>query len=305
MEQEKNNFEKLWRYKMFIEVKELQQMWWEPYIKTKYYLKKLILTGKIPADRSEEEKKQVEEIVLYDWLKVCINPQNDPNIDFYFKKNKKKAKEEEIKKILFLDYKKDISLYRRVKEIFFEKGKLRDVFKENEWQIRLRKIRTWFLKRYDWGTAIKLHRSLANKSKFESLDLVFPRLLCATLVGFTPLLFDSETWKLPLRLSLIEIILTFLFSFIFIYIYLSYECLKVAGDEKNISIFRRVLPILLLGTIASFIFSFIFYGIYIFYVNSYFQWSSLKIITFFASVALFIGVLIQTIWEEKTVTEPL
>lgn len=142
----------------------------------------------------------------------------------------------------------------------------------------------------------------------ESLDLIFPRLLCATLVGFTPLLFDSETWKLPPGLSAKEIIFTLLLSFISVYIYLSYECSKVAGDEKNISIFRRVLPILLWGTIASFIFSSIFYVIYFFYLNlnSYFQWhSSLNIITFFASVALFIGILIQIIWEEKTVTEPL
>lgn len=302
-EREKNNFVKLQHYKRFIELRGFQQIWWKPYMKTKYYLKELVLNGEINANVSEEEKKQAEEEAFYDWLKVCVNPQNDPNIDFYFKKENL-AKEDEVKKILF------------------EQGKLRDMFKENEWQIRLRKIRTWFLKRYDWGTAKKLHCNLTDKSKFEFLDVVFMRLQCATLVGFIPLLFESKTWTLPLKFKWLEIGSISLILFLLTLLYLSYDCSKAGGGERGISTFRRALIVLFVGVLPSLFYSFIFCGILSYYfidfgeavyndfdllsLGSYLQWGfSLKTITFFASVAFSIGILVQIIWEEKAVTEPL
>lgn len=285
-EQEKNDFEKLWNYKKYIEVKELQQTLWKPYIQTKYYLKELFLNDKI----SEETKKQAEEEVFYDWLKICINPQNDPNIDFYFKKENF-SKEEQVKKILFDD-----------------KDRLREIFKKNEWQIRLRKIRTWFLKRYNWNIAIKLHQNLRNKGMFEIFDLILLRLLCGILLGFIPLFSLPNIWTLPIVLNLFYLIP--LAGFVLIYF--SYECSKtVGGDKDTLSIFfNRALPVFCYSILLSFFFSYILYSIL---SNHFIDFKSvicreiypLKIIPFFAIVALYIGILIQIVWEDKTITEPL
>lgn len=283
---EKNDFVKLWNYKKYIEVKELQQTLWEQYIQTKYYLKELVLNDKI----SEEQRKKAEEEVFYDWLKICINPQNDPNIDFYFKKEKL-SKEAQVKKILFDD-----------------KGKLREIFKKNEWQIRLRRIRTWFLKRYNWNTAIILHWNLKNKGVFEIFDLIFLRLLCGILLGFIPLFSLPNIWTLPVDLnSFILIPLAGL-----VLIYFNYECNKTVGsDIDSISIFiNRVLPIFVYSILSSLFFSYIFYSVL---SNHFINFESvickeifpLKIIPFFAIVALSIGILVQIIWEDKTITEPL
>jgi hypothetical protein len=278
----------------------LTETYHESYLDAKYNLNQISLkSDKIPSDDKED--------AFYKWLKVCINSQNDPNIDFYFKKETKNlAKEEQVKKILFDN-----------------KGKLRDMFKENEWQIRLRKIRTWFLKRYDWVTAIKLHFSLTNTSKFECLDIIFLRFQCATLVGFIPLLFESKTWMLPLEFKWPEIGSISLILFLLALLYLSYDCSKVTGGDRGISTFGRALLVLFVfGVLPSLFYSFIFCGIlsyqfidfekalyndfYLRSLCSYLQWGfSPKIITFFAFIALSIGTLIQTIWEEKAVTEPL
>lgn len=283
---EKDNFDKLAHYKRYIEIKELQQIWWEQYIQTKYYLKELVLNNKI----SEEEKKDGEERVFYDWLKICINSENDPNIDFYFQK-RELSKEEQVNQILFDD-----------------KGKLRKTFENNEWQIRLRRIRTWFLKRYNLYTAIKLHQNLRNKGLFEIFDLMLPRLVCAILLGFIPLFSLPNIWTLPIDLKLLYLIP--LAGFVFIYFI--YECSKsVAGDKDTLSIsLNRVPPIFLYSIFWSFFFSYILYSIL---SNYYIDFNNvvcteiypLKIIPFFAIVALDIGILIQIIWEDKTVTEPI
>jgi hypothetical protein len=287
-DREKNDFIKLSYYKRFIEIKELQQNWWEPYLKTKYYLKELVIEGRTQGIGVEDINKHEDE-VLYDWLKVCINPEKDPNFDFYFQKETL-SKEEEVKKILF------------------DKGKLRERFDKNEWQIRLRRIRTWFLKRYNWTAAILLHRNIKNKGMFEIFDLVFLRLLCGILVGFLPLFSLPDIWKLPVDLNIsIPITLAVL-----VLIYFNYECYKTVGsDIDSISIFfKRVIPIFIYGIFLSLFFSYIFYSV----LSSHFidfesvickEIYPLKIIPFFAMVALSIGIIIQIIWEDKTITEPL
>lgn len=272
----------------YVELYDLKQIIFISYLDAKYHRNRIAIDlDKISLTDNENEN------IFYDWLKVCLNQQNDPNIDFYFK-YRNIVKEDEVKKILFDN-----------------QGNLRDLFKNKDWQIRLRKMRTWFLKRYDWWTSIKLYQSLKDKKRrwTEFLDLVFPRILCSILLGYSLIIFNSDLWVLPLRLNLYPVLITIAFL---ILIYLIYECSKIIDGEKNtFSIFKRVLPIFILGVVFSFIFSSILYGInscnFILFESFSCKEnidSSLRIISFFTFVAFSIGIIVQTIWEEKTITEP-
>ena len=295
----KEDFQKLSDYKALIEVEGFQIRWWESYTRTKYYLKELALRNKSLSAEDREE-------CFYDWLKICVNPEKNPNYDFYFEKER-------------LDHEK------QVKEILFdEKGVLRDIFKRLAWQIRLRKIKIWFLKRYDWRTAVKILRSLENRRMFDFVDLIFPRLLCAILIGFIPLIpliMTEEVWRLALGLNWWEIGVIFPSAFIFVLLYFRYECFKT---DRKIKSLPRAFKVGLWGVSASLFFSAIFCimfshhfidfesvahdGLwYVRYLNlgPFFLAFHGKIIIFFAAIALLIGILIQVIWEEKTITEPL
>lgn len=298
-------FSELLNCKIYIERMGLKEYWWERYIKVQQKLKDIALLSEELPDRENEK-----EAALYDWLKICINPEKNPNYDFYFEKEG-------------LDHEK------QVKEILFTKEGLRNIFKNPDWQIRLKKIRMWFIARYDVRTAYKLQKNLVGKKRFPlnliSLilsPLVPIRLICAILIGFIPLVFESEVWRLALRLSWADIFLISGVSVALIFYYLTYECHKITRGEKSaLSLFKRIMPTLIIGMLSSLLFSTIFYEMFFYhFINSEngickafqyiaigpFQWTFRpKIIIFFATIAFLIGILIQVIWEEKTVTEPL
>ncbi|MCL0058825.1 TIGR02587 family membrane protein [Dehalococcoidia bacterium] len=293
------NFSELLKCKVYIERMDLKEYWWESYIKVQQKLKDIAL-----QDKKDKLDKNEKEAALYNWLKICVNPEKNPNYDFYFEKER-------------LDHEK------QVKEILFdEKGALKDIFKSLAWQIRLRKIKIWFLKRYDWMTAFKMWWKLKNRRKFDFVDLIFPRLLCAILIGSIPLIMTEEVWRLALGLNWWEIGVIFLSAFIFVLLYFRYECFKT--DRKIKSLFPRVFKVGLWGVSASLFFSTIFCIMFshhfidfesvahdgLWYVRylklgPFFLAFHGKIIVFFATIALLIGILIQVIWEEKTITEPL
>jgi len=253
------------------------------YLMAKYHLKNIALNLiQIPIDkRSDALIMENLSDAFYDWLKVCTNPKYGSKINFYFEThNPPLFKEDEIKTILF------------------ENGELREMFKSKEWQIRLKKIKRWFLKRYDCKTSRKIHKNLINKQWFELLDFVFLRLICAILVGFIPFIFNPKIWDILINLGhlIFSTILIFL-----IFSYFIYECSKVIESEKSIiDICVRVSPIFIIGLLFSFLFSFVFYLVF-----SEYSVFSIQIGFFLASIAYFIGVLVQIIWEENTVAEPL
>lgn len=253
------------------------------YLMAKYHLKNIALNLiQIPIDK-RSDALIVENLsdAFYDWLKVCTNPKYGSKINFYFEThNPPLFKEDEIKTILF------------------KNGELREMFKSDEWQMRLKKIKLWFLKRYDFKTSMKIHTNLINKQWFELLDFFFLRLICAILVGFIPFIFNPGIWDMHIN-SLHFILSIVLISLIFLYFI--YECSRVIDSKKSIiDICTRVRPIFIYGLFASFLFSFVFY--HMFSEDSVF---SIKIGFFLAIIAYFIGVLVQIIWEENTVAEPL
>lgn len=256
---------------------ELKEKHTTAYLNAKFYQKKIALnSNKIPMNEKSD--------AFYDWLKVCINSKHGSIIDFYFKKqNPPLSKEDEIKTILF------------------ENGELREIFKSNEWQIRLKKIKRWFLIRYDWKNYNKINKNLINRQSFGWVDFIFLRLICAILVGFIPFVFNPEIWdmninRLDLLLSIV--LMPLIFS------YFIYECSKVIDSEKSIiDICARVIPIFIWGLIVSFIFSCTFY--LVFSENPVYSIEIVYILAFLAVIAYFIGIIVQIIWQENTVVEPL
>ena len=313
----KRDCDKLYNYYSYIEIEGYQQRYWEVYIETKYYLKELAVINKC-------ELKKSNELALYDWLKICMNLQNNPNYDFYFEKNSL-DKEEEIKQILFENN---------------GKGDLRDIFKDNgqichEWQIRLRTIAFWFLRRYNWFETRKILKQ-SNKCKPDMIILIFPRLFGAILIGFLLIVSSDNIIKFaePTQFNLWWYIGNGVI-FLAPSLYLFHECRKTMGNAalekcsqeavhnlKNIwgrsknkylihkmgtilsvlqTIRFRIIPVLIFGLLYSGTLSVILTKAGLLGST---EWN-LQRILFYALFAFLIGVFIQLIWEEKTVTEPL
>jgi len=294
VEEKKENFAILFQCKYFIEGKALTLRCWETYTKVKYYLKELAL------NQIQDKFDILKEEAFYHWLKICINPQREVNYDFYFEKNKL-DKEEEVRRILFEED---------------GKGRIRDIFTKDDWQIRLRTIADWFLKRYDIATARKIYKNINPhfKTCFDKVKLWVPRLIGAVFIGFLPLIMGQEIWELPLKLGWCWTVILSILSGGFAYLYLTLECYYIT--KKNKGVWGRAFKILCIGVLYSLIFALFitsimgkhfivsdelmrkgvdFFGIQIFFNN----------VIFFASAALLIGIFIQIFWEEKTITEPL
>jgi len=292
------NCNKLQKYKLFIEIEGLQLRWWESYITVKCHLKRLA------CENTCNDKKKNEE-AFYEWLKICVNSKKEPNYDFYLEK-KGFDKEVEVKQILFEDNGTD-----DIREIFKDdNGQIRD-----EWQIRLKTIASWFLKRYDLSTAMKILNS-CDKSRLDKINLILPRLLVAIFIGFLPLIFNQGTWELALNLGLWWVILISSLLIAISIFYFQFECYNITRNKKTAK--KRGLFVGIYGLVISLFFSII---IVIskgeFFVGYDYKTRGLNVlgriifledilfILIFASAALLIGIFIQIFWEEKTITESL
>lgn len=257
----------------------LKEKYFDSYLDAKYHLMIIVLNS-IKNDTIHEDDISN---ALYDWLKVCINSKHGSKIDFYFKMhNPPLFKENEIKTILF------------------ENGELREMFKDDDWQIRLKKIKLWFLKRYDFKTSLKIYINLTNRRKSELIDFLNLRLISAILVGFLPLVFKPDIWEMKidwydyaLAIILIPLIIG----------YFMYDCSKVIDSGKN-NILERVLPIFFYGLFISIISSVFIYFVF-FSGDPALSIEMDKRLAFLAIIAYFIGIIVQIIWQESTVVEPL
>jgi hypothetical protein len=178
-----------------------------------------------------------------------------------------------------------------------------------------RTVADWFLKRYHRKNAEAILNTM-EKSKLSVLDkikLYYPRLLGTILIGFLPLIAGQETWDLPHKLGY-ELIIPIIFAFFAVStLYLTYECYKIIDDKKEAS--KRAFRVGIWGLGVSFIFSMIICAtlgensVAKEYAENYWNFSAnmpfLRNVLFFAPSALLIGIFIQVIWEEKTITEPL
>ena len=293
-----DSFGKLKDYVEYLELYNLKDTLPESWFNAKRKLKKIALENNTLDTADKEE-------AFYDLLKICVNPQKEINYDFYFEKHRINKEDE-------------------VEEILFDKdkgGQLRGIFlmKEGDsqdWQIRLRTIADWFLKRYDFKNAKKILKNIDSKHKtvFDRIKLFSPRLWGAISIGFLPLIVGQETWELPLKLGWNLVSGLSILFLLIIFWYLRIECFNVTRDKTTVQ--KRAMSVCLRGFGISLIFStFIVYvmGEYSVITSDLkkkaFDFFGtplyLENIIFFTSAALLIGIFIQVFWEEKTITEPL
>lgn len=319
-----------------------------------------------------------------DWLRICVNTDNDKHNNFYF----------------------DISSHDREQEVcniifdIHKKGTLHQYFKDGIGVNYTYFLISWFLKHYNLSTTTKIISKIFLKkeysthlSRFQELKkfgcfftpllflvliimLVFsysnvsifqeisdrfisicsnieyfeninlfttillwaypltfiffflsilknfllwfkiflPRMIGGIVVGFFPLLFGEEAWKIINNLSDLEGSFLFIFSILFSGFYLYVEVHNTIKD-KIISFFRA-LRVLCLGLIESFIVGLIIMDLITIAYTPLLKFNYEPIVGLFGVIypkililyfplALLIGIFVQIIWEEKPITQPL
>ena len=151
--------------------------------------------------------------------------------------------------------------------------------------------------------------------------LYLPRLIIGIIVGYLPLLTGDIFWKIGIRSHPIIIAVISVVTIAGCYFYLRYEVMKSIGITHK-DFLQRVVRILARGVVYSFTIGFfildIFYAQYLSIIEKipsdeiqYRLDAGLLgiidpfLLLFFAPLALFIGMVIQFIWEEKPITFPV
>jgi hypothetical protein len=159
----------------------------------------------------------------------------------------------------------------------------------------------FFLRRYNWPDAFRLYWRYSSKKNTNLIKLFFPRMLSAILVGFLPILTSQDLRDFAemnqsnlFKYSIAIVVLSVL--------YLLFEC-HITTQRTLVKKLckQRIFPVLAVSLSSSLIFSYVFMKVGLLGTG---EWCWSKMI-FYAMFALFIGILVQLIWEEKTVTEPL
>lgn len=188
----------------------------------------------------------------------------------------------------------------------------------------LRRIALWHLRRYNQSAANVLLKEIPKERQNLSdwVCKLYPRLIGATCVGFLPIICIPEFWRYPVVVTTLDhgwkLLLTLASLFLLIsYGFFKLEYVKTTGNKDWERPFRiwacGVGYAFLLSSFITVIFSGHFIGdgfkgcndLILGFPQSLFFRYYLEIVIFFASIAQFIGIIIQFFWEEKNVTEPL
>lgn len=157
--------------------------------------------------------------------------------------------------------------------------------------------------------------------KQNYIYLYLPRLIVGIVIGYLLIISGEVFWETGIWGDTIVLVIICIFSVSSCYFYLRYEIMKSiekASSEMN----KRVMRILSRGIIYSFAIGFLVLDIFHKFYISLFYGKSLEniplrfncgilgvvdpyLLLFFAPLALFIGLVIQFIWEERPVTHPV
>ena len=225
------------------------------------------------------------------WFRCCISSK----CNYIFKILESRGVDREKELIQICDPQNSLSMFltdKNVRQSYFDLGI------------------DFLLRRYNLFGALKL--CLRSPHKYRNLPkLILPRMLSAILVGFVATATSSEIWEFAVTkqsyLVFYCIPLLLLCS-----LYLLYECCKTTQDplfsSKLLKILpRKIFPVFMIGIIFSIICSNIFTKIGLFTTESIPETaiSCTSRTIFYSVLAFFIGILIQLLWEEKTMTESL
>lgn len=186
----------------------------------------------------------------------------------------------------------------------------------------LRRIAEWHMRRYNHDAAEYLLNNLTEKRFLDKFSKRYPRLIGATCIGFFPIICIPEFWRYPIVLTAFDNGMWFLMALVAFFMLLSYfyfkvEYVKTTGNrdwERPFRIFIFSVGYSMgIALFLTILFSGHFVGdgfkgctdlILGLPQPSFFKFYP-EITIFFASIAQFIGIVIQFFWEEKNVTEPL
>jgi len=228
------------------------------------------------------------------WLRCCIS--------------------EKCNNIFSLLRSKDVDREDDILKICDNKSKLWEELDDDGRKRRLDLAIDFFLRRYNFSGSWKLYKRYppniniyinvilnANLIKFA-----LPRMFSTILIGFLPIITSSEIRDfaeiIPSKPILYCILIFIIIIILGPFSYFLHECNKTTrGTLVNKSCNSRGLTILIISLAYSFSFSYIFTIIGL--LGSQ-EINPFKI-TFYAIVALLIGILIQLLWEDKTASEPI
>ncbi|MCC4766895.1 hypothetical protein FXW07_09780 [Methanosarcina sp. DH1] len=234
------------------------------------------------------------------WFSCCTSDK----CDFVFKLLKSKGvdREDDLKKICSLE-----------SDLFH---KLDDETKQPYIDLCI----SYLLKRYNISDSREIWKRSPKKTFVVRLQLFLLRLVASILVGYIVIATSSEIWDFANINQPNQPLFLLLYSFGFLilsYIYLLFECLKITQGTINSRIAcKRAFSVLESGIIYSLAALIIFRLIYFLqmlctletvhetFLSHVFDVSYICRLIFYAMFAFFIGIIIQLLWEEKTVSEP-
>lgn len=156
----------------------------------------------------------------------------------------------------------------------------------------------FLLKRYNWLDSIKLYINCYSKHKINLIKLLLPRMMSAIIIGFLPIVTsnDIRTFAFKNQSNLLYYSVPLI---IVVYLYMLYDChKKTIGTISKIQCLGRPFLVLLISLFWAIVFS----TIAVLISKGEWCWNR---VFFYAAFALFVGIMIQILWEEKSATEPL
>ncbi|RSK26553.1 hypothetical protein EJF36_06590 [Bacillus sp. HMF5848] len=214
-------------------------------------------------------------------------------------------------------------------ELSIKSFKKVDIFYKNELhaikQYTRKVIHSFNLPRYDLlGSCMKNFRfGIFNISLTQLINSVAPRLIAALIIGLVPFVLTGEIYEWYAQQYLIQknstfpiIALSIIFLFI-TFLYLRTEIRNIIGYDNN-KVFKRLLYIFSLGVIYSTILTFLTAPFETYYIEkeisslglqpftfANFRFYSAELELFRISAALLFAVILQMVWEDKPITQPL
>lgn len=249
---------------------------------------------------AEEAKDSNDDLyyALSKWLNACQNYQYTT-----FEDNKL-DREEKINEAIFISGKPKFCQIKVYLKKLTDKN---EQFK----RLLIDLVDNWYLKsRYSlWPVFI----ILCSVSKKRLLNLLLPRMLSAIIIGYILLVIAEEAWKLAYNMwnDYWKIISTSIIALGGSFLYLWVEISKIGKNVK-----RRAFCVFIIGFLESLITGFCicrlinkYYTPQELEMDLYVPWipclGNIQVLLLFVPLALFIGIFVQIIWEDKQITHPL
>lgn len=242
---------------------------------------KMLATNSNRFTDPPESRKEWEYMWQVYWLQCCLSESS--NYTFSVLSGLNIYREDELKKMLKM---------AEEWENFTDEGK----------QCYYSSAINFLLKRYAIWDAIKLWWKSPLKTDYNFFNLFLPRLFVSNIIGFLFIISSGLISKTEFALQGVWKWMFLIFVFLFSLFYLKYEINKtilISGKiRSHIELFLRSLGVLLVGLVYSI---FITCSMSRVWAIDNFEGNFFL----YAILALFIGIIVQLLWEDKNATDPL